>query len=48
VWNLHVPQVDTPEQAARIVACTRYAPLGERGMYGFGPSTEWGASRPPS
>jgi 2-keto-3-deoxy-L-rhamnonate aldolase RhmA len=41
VWNLHVPQVDTPEQAARIVACTRYAPLGERGMYGFGPATEY-------
>ncbi|HEU4369555.1 MAG TPA: aldolase/citrate lyase family protein [Methylomirabilota bacterium] len=39
VWNLHVPQVDTPEQAAAVVACTRYAPLGERGMYGFGPHT---------
>jgi 2-keto-3-deoxy-L-rhamnonate aldolase RhmA len=39
VWNLHIPQVDTPEQAAAVVACTRYAPLGERGMYGFGPHT---------
>ena len=39
VWNLHVPQVDTPEQAAAVVACSRYAPLGERGMYGFGPHT---------
>ena len=39
VWNLHVPQVDTPEQAAAVAACTRYAPLGERGMYGFGPHT---------
>jgi 2-keto-3-deoxy-L-rhamnonate aldolase RhmA len=39
VWNLHVPQVDTPEQAAEIAACCRYAPLGERGMYGFGPHT---------
>src|SRR5438552_2899793 len=39
VWNLHVPQVDTPEQAAAVAACCRYAPLGERGMYGFGPHT---------
>jgi 2-keto-3-deoxy-L-rhamnonate aldolase RhmA len=39
VWNLHVPQVDTPEQAADVVACSRYAPLGARGMYGFGPHT---------
>jgi 2-keto-3-deoxy-L-rhamnonate aldolase RhmA len=41
VWNLHVPQVDTPEQAAAVAACSRYAPLGERGMYGFGPHTEF-------
>jgi 2-keto-3-deoxy-L-rhamnonate aldolase RhmA len=41
VWNLHVPQVDTPEQAAAVVACTRYAPEGERGMYGFGPHTQY-------
>jgi 2-keto-3-deoxy-L-rhamnonate aldolase RhmA len=39
VWNLHIPQVDTPEQAAVVAACARYAPLGERGMYGFGPHT---------
>jgi len=41
VWNLHVPQVDTPEQAAEVVACSRYAPLGSRGMYGFGPHTQY-------
>ena len=41
VWNLHVPQVDTPEQAREVAACCRYAPLGERGMYGFGPNTEF-------
>ena len=41
VWNLHVPQVDTPELAAEVAACCRYAPLGERGMYGFGPHTEF-------
>jgi len=45
VWNLHVPQVDTPEQAREVAACCRYAPLGERGMYGFGPNTEF-RSRP--
>ena len=39
VWNLHVPQVDTPEQAREVAAACRYAPLGERGMYGFGPTT---------
>src|SRR5882724_11124204 len=43
VWNLHVPQVDTPEQAREVAACCRYAPLGERGMYGFGPNTEFRA-----
>ena len=41
VWNLHIPQVDTPEQAAAVAACSRYAPLGERGMYGFGPHTQY-------
>jgi 2-keto-3-deoxy-L-rhamnonate aldolase RhmA len=43
VWNLHIPQVDTPEQAAAVVACSRYAPLGGRGMYGFGPHTQYRA-----
>jgi 2-keto-3-deoxy-L-rhamnonate aldolase RhmA len=33
--------VDTPEQAAEVAACCRYAPLGSRGMYGFGPHTEY-------
>jgi len=41
VWNLHIPQVDTPEQAAEVVECSRYAPLGSRGMYGFGPHTQY-------
>lgn len=39
VLNLHIPQVDTAAQAAEVVACSRYAPLGSRGMYGFGPHT---------
>jgi 2-keto-3-deoxy-L-rhamnonate aldolase RhmA len=47
VWNLHVPQVDTPEQAHEVAACSRYTPVGERGMYGFGPHTEY-VPRPPS
>ena len=47
VWNLHVPQVDTPEQAAAVAAASRYTPLGERGMYGFGPHTGY-VSRPPA
>lgn len=46
VWNLHIPQVDTPEQAAAVAACSRYAPLGERGMYGFGPHTQYHALPP--
>jgi 2-keto-3-deoxy-L-rhamnonate aldolase RhmA len=41
VWNLHIPQVDTPEQAVEVANCCRYAPAGERGMYGFGPHTEY-------
>jgi 2-keto-3-deoxy-L-rhamnonate aldolase RhmA len=41
VWNLHIPQVDSAKQAAEVVACTRYAPLGQRGMYGFGPHTQY-------
>jgi 2-keto-3-deoxy-L-rhamnonate aldolase RhmA len=46
VWNLHVPQVDTPEQALEVAKCCRYAPLGERGMYGFGPHTEFRTQAP--
>ncbi len=47
VWNLHVPQIDTPEQAAEVASCCHYAPAGERGMYGFGPHTEY-RTLPPS
>src|SRR5438309_2074663 len=28
VWNLHIPQVESGEHAAAVVAATRYAPLG--------------------
>jgi 2-keto-3-deoxy-L-rhamnonate aldolase RhmA len=47
VWNLHVPQVDTPEQAAAVATASRYHPLGDRGMYGLGPHTGY-VSRPPT
>ena len=37
VWNIHCPQVDTAEQAAEIVAASRYTPMGSRGMGGGAP-----------
>src|SRR5580698_1416411 len=43
VWNLHCPQVETADQAAEIVAASRYAPLGLRGNAGFSPATEFEA-----
>jgi 2-keto-3-deoxy-L-rhamnonate aldolase RhmA len=47
VWNLHIPQVEDARQAADVVAATRYAPLGSRGMYGSGPHTGFRV-RPPA
>ena len=47
VWNLHIPQVDTPEQACEVANISHYAPAGARGMYGFGPHTEY-RTAPPS
>jgi 2-dehydro-3-deoxyglucarate aldolase/4-hydroxy-2-oxoheptanedioate aldolase len=41
VWNIHCPQVDTAEQAAEIVAASRYTPMGSRGMGGATPATEY-------
>src|SRR5918992_2243501 len=37
VWNLHVPQVDTPEQAAAGAPRPRHPPPRPRGMCGFWP-----------
>lgn len=48
VWNLHCPQVDTPEQAAEIVKASRYAPRGSRGMMGLGPATDFESGMPPT
>jgi 2-dehydro-3-deoxyglucarate aldolase/4-hydroxy-2-oxoheptanedioate aldolase len=42
VFNLHCPQVDTVEHAAEIVAASRYAPMGSRGMGGRGGGTNFG------
>jgi len=46
VWNLHIPQVDTPKQAIEVAKASHYAPAGERGMFGFGPHTEFQTSAP--
>src|SRR5258706_15005223 len=46
VWNLHIPQIDTPEQAAAVAACCRYAPAGGRRMFGFRPHPEVPAPPP--
>lgn len=37
------PQVETPEQAAAIVAATQYAPGGIRSLAGATPAARWGA-----
>jgi 2-dehydro-3-deoxyglucarate aldolase/4-hydroxy-2-oxoheptanedioate aldolase len=41
VWNLHCPQVESAAHAAEIVACSRYAPLGQRGNGGLSMATEF-------
>jgi 2-keto-3-deoxy-L-rhamnonate aldolase RhmA len=43
VWGLHIPQVDTPAIARSVVEAARYAPLGMRGMAGFGPHNDFTA-----
>ena len=47
IYNLHCPQVDTPEQAAEIVAASRYTPLGSRGMSGASPGNDFDISGMP-
>lgn len=41
VWNLHCPQVEDAEHAAEIVAASRYAPHGQRGMIGLAPGNDF-------
>ena len=46
VQNLLVPMVDTPEQAAALVAATRYPPEGVRGVgAAVARASRWGARR---
>lgn len=47
IYNLHCPQVDTPEHAAEIVAASRYTPRGSRGMSGASPGNDFDTSGMP-
>ena len=46
VYNIHCPQVDTPEHAAEIVAASRYTPRGSRGMGAATPGNDFDVSMP--
>ena len=41
VWNILCPQVESSEHAAAIVAASRYAPMGCRGIGGLGPAMDF-------
>jgi len=47
VWGLHVPQVDNPEIASFVARAARYAPLGDRGMAGLSPGTDFSVDESP-
>lgn len=44
VWNLHCPQIESAAHAAEIVAASRYAPKGRRGMIGLSPGNDFGTA----
>ena len=46
IYNLHCPQVDTPEHAAEIVAASKYTPEGSRGMISASPGNDFDVSMP--
>jgi 2-keto-3-deoxy-L-rhamnonate aldolase RhmA len=48
VWNLHVPQVDTPERAAAVAAATRYARSASVGCTASAPTRATSSARRPS
>ena len=48
VWNLHCPQVESAAHAAEIVAASRYAPAGLRGMIGLSPGNDFGTAGTPA
>lgn len=41
VYNLHCPQIESAAHAREVVAASRYAPVGLRGLGGLGPSTDF-------
>lgn len=41
VWGLHVPGVESAEEAEFIAHEAHYAPVGMRGMYGLGPHNDF-------
>ena len=41
VWNILCPQVETARQASAIIAASRYAPLGSRGIGGLSAATDF-------
>src|SRR5262249_7764070 len=48
VWNLYVPQVNTPEIAHEIVNAARHAPIGNRGTFEPGPQNDYSLPDEPS
>lgn len=44
VYNLHCPQIESADHAREIVAASRYAPRGLRGLGGLGPATDFEAT----
>ena len=41
VYNLHCPQIESAAHAREIVAASRFAPRGQRGLGGLGPATDF-------
>ena len=48
VWNLHCPQVESAAHAAEIVAASRYAPMGQRGMIGLSAGNDYDTAGTPA
>ena len=46
IYNLHCPQLETPDQAIEIVKASRYFPQGLRGMGGASPANDFDISMP--
>jgi 2-keto-3-deoxy-L-rhamnonate aldolase RhmA len=48
VWNLYIPQVNTPETAYEIANIARHAPAGNRGTFEPGPQNDYALPDEPS